>query len=131
MTDFSITCTGDIVVGDTIRFTEGVFGGSLRRPTLLGRRTIEAVVKRDSYGAGKQQHTFTLLVLSCAGAADILANTISAGSTIQRKGRNVYRNGTHRKPWADEAARHPVLAEKHARGGAARTQRDIRRGIGT
>jgi hypothetical protein len=122
MDDFSSPCTGDVVAGDTIRFSEGVFGGSFRRSQFLGERLVEARVIRESYGADRQQHTFTLGVLASSGV-----EPLAAGTTIRRKGRNVYRNGTWRQPWPDEAARRLVASEKHARGDVARAVRQARR----
>lgn len=119
--EFIYGCTGDVVVSDVIRFTEAVFGGSYRSPRYLGDRVIEALVVRDSYGAGKQQHTFTLSVLASSGI-----DPIAPGTVTRRKGRNVYKNGTSRKPWIDETARAAIQAEKHARGDAARAERDRR-----
>lgn len=120
--DYKINCTGDVVTGDTIRFEESVFGGTHRKPKFLGTRVIEAQVIKDSYGAGKQQHTFTLLIIRGEGE-----QPLEAGAKTTRKGRNVYRNGTWRKPWADENAREALLNEKHERGAEARSIRDARR----
>ena len=106
---YSVNCTGDVVVGDHIQFERAVFGGSYRRPVFLENETIEAEVVADSYGAEKQQHTFTLQKPD--------------GTTFRIKGRNVYRNGTRRQPWADEAIRRPLIDEKHARGDRARSAR--------
>ena len=118
---FNIDCTGDVAVGDEILFTEAVFGGSHRSPVKIGDRRIAALVERDSYGAGKQQHTFTLLVLAADGT-----DAPKKGSKIRRKGRNVYRNGTLRRP-RDEAERNAALADKHERGDAARAARFARK----
>lgn len=120
--NFSIDCTGDVVVGDEIEFTEAVFGGSHRRPTFLGERTIRARVIKDSYGAEKQQHTFSLEVISSDGY-----KKLSVGAKTRRKGRNVYRNGTLRREWTDETVRRAAQDEKHFRGDAARAHRDVRR----
>lgn len=117
-----IDATGDVVAGDTIKFTEGVFGGSRSRPKYLGEREVTAVVERESYGAEKQQHTFSIKVIDSSGY-----DALDAGLVTRRKGRNIYRNGTKRLIWDDEAARRDALAEKHARGGAARQERDARR----
>ena len=111
-TIYSVNCTGDVVVGDHIQFERAVFGGSYRRPVFLENETIEAEVVADSYGAAKQQHTFTLK------RAD--------GATFRIKGRNVYRNGTMRQPWADEARRRLLIDEKHTRGDRARSARRAR-----
>jgi len=125
-----INCTGDVVAGDTIRFTETVWpaykpSGRFRRaskPTPLGERTITAKVLRDSYGAAKQQHTFTLQIISCEGY-----EPLEAGTETTRKGRNIYRNGVERLPWPSLAARGLVAADKHQRGDAARQARAVRR----
>ncbi len=122
MTSFTIDCTGDVVTGDTIRFSEAVFGGSYRNPVFLGERTIEAEVIRDSYGSDRQQHTFTLRVLASTGV-----EPIAAGTAVRRKGRNVYRSGTARISWADETARHAATDERHNRGDAARDARAARK----
>jgi hypothetical protein len=81
-----------------------------------------AEVVSDSYGAAKQQHTFTLRVVECQGY-----DPLPVGTQIMRKGRNVYRNGTERQQWDDEAARDAVLREKHQRGARAREIRAKRR----
>ncbi len=121
-TDEWVNATGDVVQGDTIRFKEAVFGGSFRRPHYLGERTITAYVAKDSYGDAKQQHTFTLDIVAVEGydASSVLQRTT-------RKGRNVYRNGTERLRWKDEAQRDLIAAEKHQRGDLARRQRDERK----
>ena len=121
MSEFTINCTGDVVTGDHIRFSEGVFSGSYRKPKYQGERIIEALVVRDSYGEAKQQHTFTLEVTASKGK-----DALPVGKTICRKGRNVYRNGTQRKPWADETQRGEALEEKHQRGDNARAARQHR-----
>ena len=117
-----VEATGNVAAGDTIRFTEDVWGGSRRRPRHLGQRTIIARVLKDSYGAQRQQHTFTLQVIDSTGL-----ESIAAGTVLRRKGRNVYRHGTERRLWQDEQARREALAEKHLRGDAARTSRRRRR----
>ncbi|HBG51913.1 MAG TPA: hypothetical protein DDW89_08925, partial [Gammaproteobacteria bacterium] len=119
---FTHDCTGDVCTGDVILFSEAVFGGSHRRPTHLGERTIVARVLKDSYGAERQQHTFTLEVIACEGV-----QPIEAGTRTTRKGRNVYRNGCRRMPWQDESQRREALNEKHTRGDAARAERAERR----
>jgi hypothetical protein len=108
-TVYSVNCTGDVVVGDRIEFDRAVFGGSYRHPVFLENETVQALVLRESYGRQKQQHTFTLQ------RAD--------GTTFRIKGRNIYRNGTKRQPWANESLRHEAESEKHARGDRARSAR--------
>ena len=120
-----IDCTGDVCVGDVIKFSEGVFGGSRSRPRYLGKRTIYAEVIRDSYGA--HQHTFTLDVWDCVGidAEDVLDKADRRGF-ILRKGRNVYRNGTKRLP-RDNEQRQAQLDDKHRRGDAHRERKAMNR----
>lgn len=113
--------TSSVVAGDIIRFTEGVFGGSYRKPRFLGERTITAEVLRESYGADKQQHTFTLRIIESEGEQPMRAD-----AQIRRKGRNIYRNGVYRLIWDDENKRREVADEKHARGDAARAAREER-----
>jgi len=115
---------GDIVTGDTIRWTEAVFKGSYRRPKFAGERIITATVIRDSYGEEKQQHTFTLAVISAEGHK---AQEVLDKKTIRRKGRNIYRNGVQRLPWTDEDARDKALDEKHSRGDTAQSEREFRK----
>jgi len=117
-----LEATGDVVVGDLIRYQENVFHGSHRRPQHVGKRQIVAEILRDSYGEDKQQHTLTLLVLGSAGT-----EPIETGKTVRRKARNVYRNGTERLMWRDEAARELAAEEKHDRGDDAREARYFRR----
>ena len=120
--DFPINCTGDVCRHDEIEFYEAVFSGSWRSPVYEGDRFIQARVLNESYGAAKQQHTFTLEVTDCSGVSPILR-----GARIRRKGRNIYRNGTWRKKWENENLRGVFLDEKHARGDEARAVREARK----
>lgn len=113
-----IDCTGDVVKGDIIKFTEGVFVGNYRNSVYTGDRTITAEVTNDSYGADKQQHTFSLLIIRSEGE-----DPLQPGQKTRRKGRNVYRNGTERAKWKDESQRREAADEKHGRGDAARAVR--------
>jgi len=110
--DYSINCTGDAVTGDEVRFERAVFSGSFRNPKFAGFELITGTIIRDSYGRDKQQHTFTLM--------------LDDGTKLRIKGRNLYRNGVWRKPWADESQREATADEKHARGAQARAEREAR-----
>jgi len=118
---FTIDCTGDVVVGDTILFTETVWRGNYKSPINEGERTIIAEVVKDSYGEKKQQHTFSLKVISSCDFKPLRRKII-----IRRKGRNVYRNRTMRLLWECKKARTFALNEKHSRGNQARALRKIR-----
>ena len=111
---YPIDCTGDAVVGDFVMFERAVFEGSYRRPIFVENETIHAQIVKDSYGADRQQHTFTLKT--------------AGGRTFRIKGRNLYRNGTRRMAWPDESKRKLALDEKHDRGESARFDRGLRMG---
>jgi hypothetical protein len=108
-----IDCKGDAVVGDEEAFEHALFTGSYKKATLVGFELIKAKMVKESYGADKQQHTFTL--------------SLPDGSTKRIKGRNLYRNDLWRKPWADPSLRSIVAEEKHCRGDTARKTREERR----
>ena len=110
---FNIVSTGDVVVGDHVKFERDIWGGTWKKPKHLGTETIEAIVIRDSYGKDKQQHTFTLEVYD--------------GSELRIKGRNLYKHGVFRKKWRNEDERKTAIEEKHDRGDMARKARDIRK----
>lgn len=114
----------DVVTGDIVEFQQDVFGGSFKRPTYLGQRTVHGEVIKDSYGAEKQQHTFTIRPINVEG---INADEILKKQSFRIKGRNLYKNGVMRE-LVDEKARDLVADEKHVRGSAAREQRAIRKG---
>jgi hypothetical protein len=49
-----------IVTGDVIRFKERVFRGRFPHRKRRGHRIVIARVVRESYGARRQQHSFTI-----------------------------------------------------------------------
>ena len=104
--EYNKSCTGDAVVGDEVRFERATFSGSFRKPKFAGFEMISGRIIRDSYGRDKQQHTFTI--------------ELTGGGLLKIKGRNLYRHGCFRKPWADESERTKAQSEKHARGDQAR-----------
>ncbi len=113
--EFPDCCTNDVVKGDEVRFSEAVFSGiPYVSPTFLGVRTIEAVVVSESYSV-KGRHTFTLDITKVNGV-----KALKIGKRIRRISRNLYKGGTYRKPWKDEAKRQDALDEKHVRRKAVR-----------
>lgn len=98
---YDLNCTGDCCTGDEIAFFNAGKAG----------KRLYGVIVSDSYGADKQQHTFTI---ECEGQMMLI------------KGRNLYANGVLRKVWPDEQQRAKVLDEKHERGGQARKERQNR-----
>jgi hypothetical protein len=87
----SIDCTGDVLAGDVIRFTDIIWGGSRTRPVRTGERLIVARVLGQSTAGVRKHHVFTMEVLHSSGLTPI-----EPGKTIVRKSRNVYRNGAYR-----------------------------------
>jgi hypothetical protein len=112
-TEYSINITGDACVGDEIAFEQAIFTGSFRKPKFAGTKLVTGKIVSDSYGLDKQQHTFTV--------------ELPSGEKMRIKGRNLYRNGLHRKPWKNESARIEALEEKHNRGASAREARQWRK----
>lgn len=88
----------------------------------IGKRTIAGRIVKDSYGAAKQQHTFTVEVLWSQGVKQL-----PPLFPLLVKGRNLYKLKTFRQRWKDEEERLEVLAEKHKRGEAARLIRAKRK----
>lgn len=120
---FTINCTGDVCKGDVVLFKQKVFekfdkvtrGGGAN---VIGKRTIAGRIVKESYGAAKQQHTFTVEILWSKGV-----KALPALFPLLVKGRNLYRLKTFRQPWKNENERVKVLHEKHKRGAAARQAR--------
>ena len=107
----------DITTGTKIEWSEPVFAGSFRRPKKVGERTITGTVLRESYGAQRGQHTFTIEPEKCTGydADEVLNKT-----TIRRKGRNIYNTARV----LSKARNHAELArEKHQRAEQAKNQK--------
>lgn len=86
-----------------------------------GKRIVAGRIVKESYGAAKQQHTFTIEVLWSKGE-----KPLPPLHPLLIKGRNLYRLKTLRQRWEDERERHKVLMEKHSRGFIARSNREIR-----
>ncbi|GLT76206.1 hypothetical protein SLA2020_478790 [Shorea laevis] len=122
---FFINCTGDVCKGDVVLFTQKVyekFDKVKRHGRSLGRRTVAGRVVKESYGAAKQQHTFTVEVLWSKGT-----KKLPPLFPMLVKGRNLYKLRTFRQRWKNEAERRKVLAEKHRRGTAARLAKAMRK----
>ncbi|KAA8531723.1 hypothetical protein F0562_006560 [Nyssa sinensis] len=122
---FTINCTGDACRGDVVLFTQKVyekFDKMTRKGNLQGKRTIAGRIVKESYGAAKQQHTFTVEVLWSKGI-----RKLPPLFSLLVKGRNLYKLKTFRQVWKNEAERSKVLAEKHKRGAAARHKRAMKK----
>jgi hypothetical protein len=111
---YTVDCTGNACVGDEVFFLKGTFTGVYPKAKFNGYEPTEGKIVKDSYGKRKQQHTFTIELKD----TDI---------KILVKGRNLYRNGTFRKLWADEKEREIVIQEKISRGDVARAARRERK----
>ncbi|KAI4355400.1 hypothetical protein L6164_004179 [Bauhinia variegata] len=123
---FVLNCKGDACTGDVVLFEQNVYemfniasrGGGA---TSCGKRIVAGRIVRESYGAAKQQHTFTIEVLWSKGE-----KPLPPLHPLLIKGRNLYRLKTMRQRWDDEGERHKILEEKHSRGSLARESREVR-----
>ncbi|KAI9089194.1 hypothetical protein K1719_029473 [Acacia pycnantha] len=121
---FIIDCTGDVCKGDVVLFRQKVyekFDKASKQGRLVGKRTVAGRVVKESYGATKQQHTFTVEVIWSNGA-----KKLPPLFPLLVKGRNLYKLKTYRQRWKNEAERVKVLSEKHRRGAEARLVREMR-----
>lgn len=123
---FVLDCKGDACTGDIVMFEQNVYdmynvaARSSGGPS-IGTRTVAGRIIKESYGAAKQQHTFTIEVLWSKGEKPLLPLR-----SLLIKGRNLYRLKTQRQPWPNEEDRRKSLQEKHDRGSLARQMRDMR-----
>ncbi|KAG8380191.1 hypothetical protein BUALT_Bualt07G0167800 [Buddleja alternifolia] len=123
---FVFNCKGDACTGDTVMFEQNVYemfniaSRSANGPP-CGTRVVAGRIVKESYGAAKQQHTFTIEVLWSKGE-----KPLPPLHPLLIKGRNLYRLKTMRQKWEDEGERQKILSEKHARGGVARLSREER-----
>ncbi|XP_021720422.1 zinc finger CCCH domain-containing protein 62-like [Chenopodium quinoa] len=123
---FVLNCKGDACMGDIVMFEQTVYEGysivsrSATGPP-CGKRIVAGRIVKESYGAAKQQHTFTVEVLWSKGH-----KPLPPLHPLLIKGRNLYRLNTLRQRWEDESERQQILSEKHCRGSLARSNREAR-----
>lgn len=108
----------DVWQGCQIVFRQAVFGGSYRKPKFIGHRFHRALVERESYGADRGQHTFSLRILQSEGV-----QALKAGETLRIKGRNLYAG----EPIIEVEGPLSARDDKHARGDAVRAEKAARR----
>ncbi|KAB5564027.1 hypothetical protein DKX38_004081 [Salix brachista] len=126
ISSFVLDCKGDACKGDVVMFVQNVYekyniaSRSASGPP-IGTRMVAGQIVHESYGAAKQQHTFTIEVLWSKGE-----NPLPPLHPLLIKGRNVYRMKTLRQRWEDEGERRRILLEKHLRGSLARSNRETR-----
>ncbi|KAJ9568513.1 hypothetical protein OSB04_004479 [Centaurea solstitialis] len=123
---FVMNCKGDACTGDVVMFEQNVyemFNIASRSATgpPCGTRVVAGRIVKESYGAAKQQHTFTIEVLWSKGV-----KPLPPLHPLLIKGRNLYRLKTTRQRWENESERLNILSEKHSRGDAARSNRAAR-----
>ncbi|KAF7828749.1 CDPK-related kinase 5-like [Senna tora] len=117
---FIVECTGDVCQGDVF-CSDRAFMKMTRHGRHMGKRTVAGRVVKESYGAAKQQHTFTVEVIWSCGV-----KKLPPLFPLLVKGRNLYKLKTYRQRWKNEAERVEVLSEKHQRGAEARLTRASR-----
>ncbi|CAN1169095.1 Zinc finger CCCH domain-containing protein 62 [Linum perenne] len=126
LSSFVINCKGDACTNDIVLFEQNVYdmysivSRSASGPP-CGKRIVAGRIVKESYGAAKQQHTFTIEVLWSKGE-----KPHPPLHPLLIKGRNLYRLKTLRQRWPDEQERSRVLMEKHSRGSLARSNRETR-----
>ncbi|PON93468.1 Zinc finger CCCH-type domain containing protein [Trema orientale] len=126
VSSFSLNCKGDACTGDVVLFEQKVYdmfniaSRSASGPP-CGTRIVAGRIVNESYGAAKQQHTFTIEVLWSKGE-----KPLPPLHPLLIKGRNLYRLKTLRQKWENEEERQKILLEKHSRGCLARSDREAR-----
>uniref|UniRef100_A0A5B7BMS8 Putative zinc finger CCCH domain-containing protein 62 n=1 Tax=Davidia involucrata TaxID=16924 RepID=A0A5B7BMS8_DAVIN len=126
VSSFVLNCKGDACMGDVVMFEQNVYemfniaSRSASGPP-CGTRIVAGRIVKESYGAAKQQHTFTIEVLWSKGE-----KPFPSLHPLLIKGRNLYRLKTMRQRWEDEGQRQKNLSEKHSRGSLARSNREAR-----
>ncbi|KAE8708716.1 Fatty acid biosynthesis 1 [Hibiscus syriacus] len=126
ISSFVLNCKGDACTGDVVMFEQNVYemfnlaSRSASGPP-CGTRIVAGRIVKESYGAAKQQHTFTIEVLWSKGE-----KPLPPLHPLLIKGRNLYRLKTLRQKWEDEGERQKVSMEKHSRGSLARSYREVR-----
>ncbi|KAI6691584.1 hypothetical protein NL676_028412 [Syzygium grande] len=126
VSSFVLKCKGDACTGDVVMFQQNVYelfniaSRSASGPP-CGKRIVAGRIVKESYGAAKQQHTFTIEVLWSKGE-----KPLPPLHPLLIKGRNLYRYNTMRQRWEDEGERAKALMEKHSRGSLARSDREAR-----
>ncbi|PON43571.1 Zinc finger CCCH-type domain containing protein [Parasponia andersonii] len=126
VSSFSLNCKGDACTGDVVLFEQKVYdmfniaSRSASGPP-CGTRIVAGRIVKESYGAAKQQHTFTIEVLWSKGE-----KPLPLLHPLLIKGRNLYRLKTLRQKWENEEERQKILSEKHSRGCLARSDREAR-----
>ncbi|XP_077234648.1 uncharacterized protein LOC143876842 [Tasmannia lanceolata] len=126
ISSFVLNCKGDACTGDVVMFEQNVYemysivSRSATAPA-CGTRIVVGRIVKESYGAAKQQHTFTIEVLWSKGV-----KPLPPLHPLLIKGRNLYRLKTVRQKWTDEEERRKALHEKHSRGSLARCSRETR-----
>jgi len=116
----------NIVNGDTVIWTEGVFhGGSFSRwgnrpGKYLGDREVEGVIVSSRYGDATTAHWLTVLVSASSGV-----EPIAPGTKLRRKAATVYGGLTHHEDGAEHVEQEAVKRAQKMRA-AERTGNPIR-----
>ena len=108
MNEYNINCKGNCVTGDEIVFEKDIWRGNYPNVKWDGTESFAGIIRKDSYGKDKAQHTFTIELLS--------------GEKMLIKGRNLYKHSVYRKPWNDENERNKALSDKYNRAKNAKSK---------
>ncbi|KAK3023965.1 hypothetical protein RJ639_042855 [Escallonia herrerae] len=123
----------DVCKGDTVMFTQEVyqkFDKVTRRGCLIGKRSIAGRIVKESYGAAKQQHTFTRWKNE-AERSRVLAEKHKRGAAARhvrglkkkRKKLSTYSAAKHQKHSHHKPSRTKQTTERHRENFADRREK--------
>ncbi|KAI3726264.1 hypothetical protein L1987_66061 [Smallanthus sonchifolius] len=102
---FSINCTGDAHNGDIVLFKEHAYMGGNKGGK---KRTVAGRIVKVRQCESKDKHKFLIKVLWTTPSINN-----RRPSTLLVRSHNLYKFGTFRRPWRNEANRSKMFKEKH------------------
>ncbi|KAK9067089.1 hypothetical protein SSX86_014414 [Deinandra increscens subsp. villosa] len=103
---FSINCTGDARVGDTVLFKQHVYLGGTK---MKKKRTVTGRIVNMRECGSKDKHKFLIKVLWATAS-----KKLHRRFTLLVRSHNLYKFGTFRQPRKNEACKSKRFKEKHA-----------------
>lgn len=97
---YAIECAGEVIVGDEIAFSRGVFTGAYPACVFIGYETVRGTVISCGSAVLAGNRLYTMRTLS--------------GARTRIAAHNIYKHGVWRKPWDDEAVRRQLTASPRA-----------------
>lgn len=110
-----VECGAAFIKADVVRWREAVFEERRkgRKPSFLGEREVvaEVVGDIDSQGFAKLLVRDCRVISTSKKAGLPLPPVLANGEEIRRRDKTLLKNGLHRLPWDDEAARDMVASK--------------------